>query len=81
VEQRGGLDWIEGRNASLGGWVGPGPGCPEELWLPPPWQGSRPDWMGLGAPWAGGRGPCPWQGGWNKMVCKVPSSPNRTMVL
>jgi len=36
--------------------------CPEKLWLPPPWQGSRPGWTGLGAPWAGGRGPCPGQG-------------------
>jgi len=22
-------------------------GCPEELWLPPPWHGSRPGWMEL----------------------------------
>jgi len=26
---------------------GPGPGCPEKLWLPPPWQCSRPGWMEL----------------------------------
>jgi len=25
---------------------------PEKLWLPPPWQGSRPGWMELWAPWA-----------------------------
>jgi len=24
-----------------------GTGCPEKLWLPPPWQCSRPGWMGL----------------------------------
>ena len=36
--------------------------------------------MGLGATWSGGRGPCPWQRGWNEMICKVPSNPNRSMV-
>jgi len=34
----------------------------KKLWLPPPWQCSRPGWMGLGATWPGGRGPCPWKG-------------------
>ena len=24
-----------------------GTGCPEKLWLPPPWQCSRPGWMEL----------------------------------
>jgi len=24
-----------------------GPGCPEKLWLPPPWNCSRPGWMEL----------------------------------
>ena len=47
-----------------GGW-GTGTGCPERLWLPLPWQCSRPGWMGLWATWSGGRCPCPWQGGWN----------------
>jgi len=36
---------------------------------------------GLGAPWAGGRGPCPWQRGWNEMVYKVPSNPNHSVIL
>ena len=35
----------------------------EELWLPPPWQGSRPGWTRLGAPRAGGSGPHPGQRG------------------
>jgi len=43
--------------------VRPCPDCPEKLWLPPPWQGSRPGWTGLGAPWAGGRGSLPRAGG------------------
>jgi len=55
----------------LWGWWGRGTGCPEKLWLPPPWQCSRPRWTGLWATWAGGRGLCPWQGGWNKMIFKV----------
>ncbi|NWS42612.1 CCM2L protein, partial [Probosciger aterrimus] len=39
------------------------PGCPEELWLPHPWQCSRPGWtQGLGASCSSGRCPCPWQG-------------------
>ncbi|KFU98841.1 U5 small nuclear ribonucleoprotein 200 kDa helicase, partial [Tauraco erythrolophus] len=36
--------------------------CPEKLWLPHPWQCSRPGWMGLWATWCSGRCPCPWQG-------------------
>lgn len=36
------------------------------------WRCSRPHWMGLGAAWAGGRCPCPWQG-WNWMGFEVPS--------
>jgi len=27
--------------------VSTGTGCPEKLWLPPPWQCSRPGWMEL----------------------------------
>ena len=34
--KRGDLDWIEARNVLLWGWRGPGPGCPEKLWLPAP---------------------------------------------
>jgi len=40
---------------------------PEKLWLPPPWQCSRPGWMGLWAAWSGGRCPCLWQWGWSEM--------------
>ena len=40
-------------------------GLPRKLWLPPPWQCSRPGWMGLWAAWSSGRCPCSWQGGWN----------------
>ena len=40
-------------------------GFPESLWMPHPWQCSRPGWMGLWATWSSGRCPCPWQGGWN----------------
>uniref|UniRef100_A0A672U6S9 EGF-like domain-containing protein n=1 Tax=Strigops habroptila TaxID=2489341 RepID=A0A672U6S9_STRHB len=40
-----------------------GTGCPEKLWLPHPWQCSRPGWtQGLGATCSSGRCPCPWQG-------------------
>jgi len=49
----------------LRGWWGTGTGCPERLWLPPPWKCSRPGWMGFWATWSSGRCPCPWQGGWN----------------
>ena len=48
--------------------------------MPPPWQGSRPGWMELWAPWAGGRSPCSWQGGWNQMSFKVPSNPNHSVI-
>jgi len=41
----------------------PWPTLPREALAAPPWQCSRPGWMELGPPWAGGRGPCPWQGG------------------
>jgi len=26
------------------------------------------------------KGPCPWQGDWNKMICNVPSNPNHSMI-
>jgi len=42
----------------------------EKVWVSPPWQCSRPGWMGLWATWSTGRCPCPWQGGWNKMIFK-----------
>jgi len=40
----------------------PDTGCPEKLWLSPPWKCWRPSWMGLWETWSGGRCPCPWQG-------------------
>jgi len=43
------------------------------------WQCSRPGWTGLWATWAGGRCPCPWQGGWNEMIFKVPFNPNHSI--
>jgi len=30
--------------------VRPYPGCPEKLWLPPPWQYSSSGWMGFEQP-------------------------------
>jgi len=38
--------------------------CPEKLWMPSPWQCSRPGSTGLWATWSSGRCPCPWQGCW-----------------
>ena len=68
-------------NSSLWGWWGPGTGCPEKLWLPPPWQCSRPGWMGLWATLSSGRCPWSWQGWWNQIVFKVTSNPNHSMIL
>ncbi|GAB0179741.1 hypothetical protein GRJ2_000439400 [Grus japonensis] len=31
-------------------WEDPGTGCPEKLWMPPPWKCSRPGWMRFGWP-------------------------------
>jgi len=53
---------------------------PREAVAAPSLACSRPGWMGLGATWCSGRGPCPWQKGWNKMVFKVPSNPNHSMI-
>ena len=63
------------------GWRGTRTGCPEKLWLPPPWKCSRPGRMGLWATWSGGRCPCPWQGSWNYTVFKVPCNPNCSVIL
>ena len=41
----------------------------------------RPGWTGLWAAWSGGRCPCPRQGGWNRMIYKVPPNPNRSKIL
>ena len=62
-------------------WWGAGTSCPVKLRLPPPWQGSRSGWTGLWATWSTGNCPCPWQGGWNLMIYKVPSNPNHSMIL
>ncbi|GAB0188207.1 hypothetical protein GRJ2_001286000 [Grus japonensis] len=42
-----------------------GTGCPQKLWMPPPWKCSRPGRMRLWATWSSGGCPCPWQRGWN----------------
>ena len=60
---------------------GTGTGWPENLWLPSPWKCSRPGWMRLWATWSGGSCPCPWQGGWNEIIFKVPSKPNNSVFL
>lgn len=55
------------------GWGGPGPGCPEQLWLPL----VSPQLSGVGefgAPWGSGRCSCPWQG-WHWIGFDVPSKP------
>ena len=61
-------------------WWGPGPGCPEKLWVPNPWRCSRPGWMGPWAVWAGGRQPCLQQGtGTRLCIFEVPSSPTSSI--
>ena len=72
---------VQPRNSLLWGWWGPGTGCPEKLWLPPPWQCSRPGWTGLWPTWSGGKCPCPWQGGCNEMICEVAPEPNHSVIL
>ena len=62
-------------------WWNTGTGCPEKLWMPPPWQRSRPGWMELWETWSSGRCPCSWQRGWNQMIFKIPSNPNHSMTL
>ena len=61
--------------------VRPWHSLPREAVAAPPWECSRPDWMGLGATWSGGRRPCPWQGGWNWVIWKVTSNPNHSMMV
>lgn len=39
--------------------------CCTELWVPHPWQCSRPNSMGSWAARPSGWQPCPWQGGWS----------------
>jgi len=65
--KRADLDQILGRNYSPWGWWGTGTGCPEKLWMSPPWKCSTPGWMELWATWSSGRCPWSWQGGWNQM--------------
>lgn len=31
--------------------------------------------------WSSERCHCPWQGGWDWMICKIPSNPNHTLIL
>ena len=63
------------------GWRNTATGCPERWSMPHPWEHSGPGWMELWATWSGGRGPCPWQGGWTRRPLKVPSNPSHRMVL
>lgn len=44
---------------------------PEKMWMPHPWKGSKPGWMGLWASWFSGRCPYPWHGGWKEMIFNV----------
>ena len=44
--------------------------------MPPSCRCSRPAWTGLWATWSSGRCPCPWQGGWKKIIFKIPSNSN-----
>lgn len=41
-----------------------------EVWLPHPWQCSKPGWMGFGQPGLKVSTPLPWAG--NQVVFKVP---------
>jgi len=56
---------VLGRNSSPWGWWNTGTGCPEKLWLPPPWKCPRPGWMELWATWSSEGCPFSWQGAWN----------------
>jgi len=53
------FDYTQERNCSLRVLWGTGTGCPEKLWMFPPWKCSRPGWMWLWATWSNGRCPCP----------------------
>ena len=69
------LEWLGLRG--LRGWWGSGTVCPERLWVLHPWRFSRPGWMG---PWVDcGWELCSWQGCWNYMILKVPSSPSHAV--
>jgi len=61
--------------------VRPWPGLPREAVAAPSLAGfkARLDraWSSLG--W--GKGSLPRAGGWNWVICKVPSSPNHSMIL
>jgi len=52
-----------------------------EYFIPTPWKCSRPGCTNLWATWSGRRRPCPWQGDWNWVIYKVPSNPNRSVIL
>ena len=54
---------------------------PREAVAAPPLQGFRTGWTGLWATWSGVKCPCPWQWGWNEMICKVPSKLNHSVIL
>lgn len=62
----------------------------KQLWVqcpPPGWSVKasgcnlvRPGGMGLRATCSDGCDPCPWQGSWNAMVFKFPSTPNHSLI-
>lgn len=39
--------------------------CAGKLWMPQPWQCSRPGWVRSWATWSTVKCPCSWQGGWD----------------
>ena len=45
-----------GRNFWQWGWLGPGTGCPEKLWMPHPWRHTKPSWMESWKTWRQGVG-------------------------
>lgn len=61
--------------------MGTGTGSPEKLWLPLPLKHSRPGWMELWSAWSIAKCPCPWQGVWKRMIFKVSSNAEYSLVL
>ena len=52
-------------------------GCQERLCIPYP---LRLDWMRSCAAWSSFWQPCPWQGGWNEAVFKVPCTVSHSVI-
>ena len=55
--------------------------CPEIVWMPHPWNHTRPGWTWLWAAWSSGWQPYLWQGGWNSMIFEVLFNPGHSMIL